>query len=122
MNRPLPCFSAQQSAALVALVQGVVALSLTSRATFAERVATFGRPTPHAVLVWNFRDLIHPYMVLESPHEVTAFDFNPQYMEVVVGGCANGQVIMWELTEEVLARAAQVRSAVSRRTVMPRGV
>eukprot|EP00892_Ulva_mutabilis_P003077 jgi/Ulvmu1/12770/UM096_0012.1 len=86
---------------------GVVALSLTSRATFAERVAAFGRPLPHAVLVWHFRDLIHPYMVLESPHEVTAFDFNPQHMEVVVGGCANGQVIMWELTEDILARAAQ---------------
>lgn len=85
-----------------------MALSLTSRATFAERVADFGRPSPHVVLVWHFRDLIHPYMVLASPHEVTAFDFNPQHMEVVVGGCANGQVIMWELTEDVLARAAQV--------------
>lgn len=86
-----------------------MALSLTSRATFAERVAAFGRPSPHVVLIWHFRDLIHPYMVLASPHEVTAFDFNPQHMEVVVGGCANGQVIMWELTEEILARAAQVR-------------
>jgi hypothetical protein len=90
--------------------QGVVAVALTSRMNFAERVAAFGRPTAHAVVVWNFRDLIHPYVVLEAPHEVTAFDFNPEHLEAIVGGCANGQVVLWEVTDDTLDQASLVRS------------
>jgi dynein intermediate chain 3, axonemal len=90
---------------LVAFVQGKVAVSLTSKRSFAERVAAFGRPAESTILVWNFRDLIHPEMILESPHEVTSFDFNTVDPGVVVGGCANGQIVMWESTEQLDSRA-----------------
>jgi WD40 repeat protein len=90
-------------------VQGQVAVSLASKRSFAERVAAFGRPAECAVLVWDFRDLLHPELVLESPFEVTAFDFNRFDPSVIVGGCANGRVLLWEVGEGAGAAAAVAR-------------
>ena len=87
-----------------------MALALTSRATFSERVASFGRPHTHHVLIWSFRDLIHPYMILECPHEVTTFDFNPFQHNIIAGGCSNGQIVQWEISDDIMERAAQVLS------------
>jgi hypothetical protein len=38
------------------------------------------------------RDPIRPECVLECPHEVTSFQFNPINPSIVAGGCLNGQV------------------------------
>jgi hypothetical protein len=70
-----------------------------SKKSFAERVAEFGRPTESAILIWNFRDLLHPELILESPFDVIAFDINPSDPNLVVAGCFNGQVILWEIGE-----------------------
>ena len=90
------------------LAQGVVAVACTDPQSFNQRVeAVGGVPSPHAVLVWNFRDPIHPELVLESPYEVFCFQSNPLQPEVITGGCYNGQIIMWDTaSQEVLAVAS----------------
>ena len=88
-------------------MQGKVAVALTSKRSFGERVAAFGRPVDCAILVWNFHDLIHPECILESPHEVTSFDFNPVEPSTIVAGCINGQVIVWDCGEALQSRAQQ---------------
>jgi WD40 repeat protein len=55
-----------------------------------------GRLAPAYILIWNFRDPIHPEYVLESPHEVFCFQYNPSNPDIVVGGCYNGQLIVWD--------------------------
>lgn len=70
-------------------------------------LSSAGKPSTSAVLVWNFADPIHPETVLESPFEVFAFKFNPYNTEVVVGGCVNGQVVLWDMRQE--AGRPQVR-------------
>jgi hypothetical protein len=52
--------------------------------------------SPAYILIWNFRDPIHPEYVLESPHEVFCFQYNPVNPDIVVGGCYNGQLIVWD--------------------------
>ena len=44
-------------------------------------------------------DLIHPQLVLESPHETFVFRFNPVNPNLVAAGCITGQVLLWDLTE-----------------------
>jgi hypothetical protein len=44
--------------------------------------------------------------VLESPHEVTTFQYNPLNPDIIVGGCCNGQVIMWDTSGTPAAAAA----------------
>ena len=82
-------------------LQGVVAVACTEPQSFNERVdAMGGGPAAHAVLVWNFRDPIHPELVLDSPYEVFCFESNPLQPEVIVGGCYNGQIIMWDTASQ----------------------
>ena len=66
------------------------------------------------MLVWNFRDPIHPELVLESPYEVFCFESNPLQPEVIVGGCYNGQIIMWDTaSQEVKPFASSSQSILS---------
>lgn len=76
--------------------KGVVACACTDPASQTERLATMGRLSPAYILVWNFRDPIHPEYVMESPHEVFSFQFNPLNPDIVVGGCYNGQIVVWD--------------------------
>lgn len=80
-----------------------MAVACTDPQSFNQRVDSLGgAPAPHAVLVWNFRDPIHPELVLESPYEVFCFQSNPLQPEVITGGLYNGQIIMWDTaTQEV---------------------
>ena len=81
-------------------MQGMVAVACTEPLSFSERVEVAGTPKAHAVLIWNFKDPIHPAMVLESPFEVFSFQCNPAQPDAVAGGCHNGQVILWDVSAE----------------------
>lgn len=80
--------------------KGVVAVACTEAQSHAERVARMGRTAPAHILLWNFRDPIHPELVLQSPWEVFAFQFNPATPDLLTGGCYNGQVVLWDLSSE----------------------
>ena len=93
----------QTALSLVQLVshpglQGMVAVACTEPLSFSERVEVAGTPKAHAVLIWNFKDPIHPEVVLESPFEVFSFQCNPAQPDAVAGGCHNGQVILWDVS------------------------
>lgn len=55
-----------------------------------------GRAEDHGVLFWSFADLIQPEAVLEAPVEVGCFAVNPGMPHMIAGGCATGQVILWD--------------------------
>lgn len=44
--------------------------------------------------------------MLESPHEVTTFQYNPLNPDIVVGGCYNGQIVVWDTSGCTPAAAA----------------
>lgn len=76
-------------------------MACTDPQSFNQRVDSLGgAPSAHAVLVWNFRDPIHPELVLESPYEVFCFQSNPLQPEVITGGLYNGQIIMWDTASQ----------------------
>lgn len=68
--------------------QGAIAMTCTLPPREAEE--HFG------ILVWTFAVLMHPEFILEAPIEVTCFDFNSGQPNIVVGGCCNGQIVMWD--------------------------
>lgn len=72
--------------------KGCVAVSCTEPYSAAERMARAGRSANAYVLIWNFKDPIHPEYVMMSPFEVFAFQFNPSDPNFIAGGCFNGQV------------------------------
>ncbi|KAJ3344323.1 WD repeat-containing protein 63 [Gonapodya sp. JEL0774] len=81
--------------------KGIVAMSCTQRSTLYERIeAGFANRSRKAlILIWSFYDPIHPQLMLEAPDDVLCFQFHPQDPIIVVGGCINGQVVLWDLAE-----------------------
>eukprot|EP00698_Gefionella_okellyi_P010813 TRINITY_DN2837_c0_g1_i2.p1 TRINITY_DN2837_c0_g1~~TRINITY_DN2837_c0_g1_i2.p1 ORF type:complete len:688 (-),score=113.97 TRINITY_DN2837_c0_g1_i2:175-2238(-) len=97
-GKRIPCIDWQPK------TRGVFAVSVASKMSFEERVLESGQWHGGAILMWNFVDTIHPQMLLEAPNDVLCFKFNPQNPNLIAGGCLNGQVVVWDLTEAVEAR------------------
>ena len=79
----------------------IVAVSCAENVSFDERVKNSGRAVDAYVLVWNFQDLIHPQLVLQSPLEVQCFRFNPTAPHLIAGGTISGQVVLWDISESM---------------------
>ncbi|CAG9765995.1 unnamed protein product [Ceutorhynchus assimilis] len=74
--------------------------------------ATF---TPNLVLIWSFLDALKPKLILEAPREIYKLSFCKFDENILIGGCKNGQIIIWDLRnrlqkveqEEILTAAQQ---------------
>jgi dynein intermediate chain 3, axonemal len=61
------------------------------------------------ILFWNYEDMhaIDPLLILSSPLEITAFEFNPKDPSIIVAGTINGQIILWDLKNLQLGQSAK---------------
>ncbi len=57
-----------------------------------------GKVRTSHILIWNFKDPIHPQMVLEAPYDIESFRFNPQNSNKLVAGCTSGVRVIRVLT------------------------
>ncbi|KAJ3331023.1 WD repeat-containing protein 63 [Blyttiomyces sp. JEL0837] len=81
--------------------KGVVAISCTNRATLDEKI-DYGFPVrskQSLLLIWSFHDPIHPQLILEAPDDINCFQFSPSDPNIIAGGCINGQIILWDISE-----------------------
>lgn len=77
--------------------KGMVAVACVDSAGLDEQVETDGKVHASHILIWNFKDPIHPQIVLEAPSDVTCFRFNAKNSDLLAAGCASGQVIYYHL-------------------------
>lgn len=77
--------------------KGVVAVACTEMASLDEQVEKDGQVRNSHILIWNFKDPIHPQFVLEAPGDIFTFRFNPKDSDLLAAGCASGQVMWWKL-------------------------
>ncbi|XP_064386318.1 dynein axonemal intermediate chain 3-like isoform X2 [Halichondria panicea] len=82
-------------------IKGIIAVSCGQNYSFDERIQLSNRLllSKSLILIWSFTDPIHPQLFLEAPDDVLCFKFNPSDPNIVIGGCANGQVVLWDLGE-----------------------
>ncbi|GMF43162.1 unnamed protein product [Phytophthora fragariaefolia] len=78
---------------------GVVAVAAAANASFARRLDLLDTVDSSFILIWNFVDLIHPQVMLESPQDVLTMRFNPAAPHLVAAGLYNGQVIVWDFSK-----------------------
>jgi len=78
----------------------LVAMSMIEYLKFSERAAITGKSFDSNVLIMNFSDnhIITLSHVLETPIEISSIEFHPENPNVIIGGCLNGQVIVWDIT------------------------
>jgi len=80
---------------------GIVAVSAVRNMSFDQRITISGQTSSSYVLVWDFRQLVKPTLLMHSHHEVFTFRFNKTIPTLVAGGCITGQVVLWDLAEHL---------------------
>lgn len=83
--------------------RGIIAFSAAENLTFDERI-DFSHQillSPSLILIWSFTDPIHPQLLLQAPEDIYCFQFNPSDPNIVAGGCINGQVVLWDISQYV---------------------
>lgn len=78
---------------------GMVAVNAVRNLTLDQRAGVAGVTYLSYLLVWDFRQLIRPSMLVYCPHEILTFRFNPISPNFLIGGCSTGQVVLWDLSE-----------------------
>lgn len=78
---------------------GVVAVAAAANVNFARRLDLLDKIDSSFILIWNFVDLIHPQVMLESPQDVLTLRFNPSQPHIIAGGLYNGQVLVWDFSK-----------------------
>ena len=83
-------------------VHGMVAVSPVKSSSFDERVLLSGQTSTAYILLWDFKQLVKPQVLMQSPYEIFTFRFNPKMPSLVAGGTITGQVIMWDINDALV--------------------
>ncbi|KAK6180530.1 hypothetical protein SNE40_012670 [Patella caerulea] len=81
-------------------IKGVVAVAVAQRLSFDERIDNASKiiMNPSLILIWSFADPIHPQLLLEAPDDIYSFQWCPSDPNIIVAGCYNGQVVLWDIS------------------------
>ncbi|NXF06603.1 WDR63 protein, partial [Smithornis capensis] len=82
-------------------IYGIIAVSARKQLSHEEQVNLSNKSLlrQSVILFWSFFDPIHPQLVLECPEDIYCFQFSPSDPNIIAGGCINGQVILWNISE-----------------------
>jgi WD40 repeat protein len=93
-NNPVTCIDIMPNS------NDTVAISFSSSSSFDHYLKRSASAPVEHIFIWNFQAILHPKYVLESPSVVNTFKFCPTRPNIIVGGCENGQVLLWDLEDE----------------------
>lgn len=77
----------------------LVAFACSNTATFDQWVEQSGKVLTSSILLYSLADILHPYLVLEVPGNITCFKVHPSAPQFIAAGLTTGQVIFWDLSD-----------------------
>ncbi|NXI04904.1 WDR63 protein, partial [Pachycephala philippinensis] len=96
---------------------GIIALSAREQPSYEEQVNLSNKSLLHqsVILLLSFFDPICLQLVLKAPEDIYCFQFSPSDPNIIAGGCADGQVVLWDISkhEEKLKSALPVAEEVT---------
>ncbi|NXD82038.1 WDR63 protein, partial [Halcyon senegalensis] len=96
-------------------IYGIVAVSARER-LYEEHVNLPDRSLLQQSVIFflSLFDPIHPQLILECPEDIYCFQFSPSDPNIIAGGCINGQVALWDISqhEEKLQNAKTVPDGI----------
>ncbi|NXT83419.1 WDR63 protein, partial [Zapornia atra] len=102
-------------------IYGIIAVSARQRLSYEEQFNLSEKSLLQqpVILFWSFFDPLHPQLMLECPEDICCFQFSPSDPNIIAGGCINGQVVLWDISqhEEKLQNAETVADEVKMTTV-----
>ncbi|XP_051480966.1 dynein axonemal intermediate chain 3 isoform X8 [Apus apus] len=82
-------------------IYGIIAVSVRQQLSYEEQANLPDKSLMQksAILFWSFFDPIHPQLVLECPGDIYCFQFSPRDPNIIAGGCINGQIVLWDISQ-----------------------
>lgn len=80
---------------------GYVAMSAVKNIGFDQRLITSGLAQISHVLLWDFKQLVKPCLLMQSPSEIFTLKFNKINPSILIGGSITGQVVLWDLSSSL---------------------
>jgi WD40 repeat protein len=74
-------------------------LYITTKLTSDEVLKAIHDTNP--VLFWSFDDDLKPKLILETPRRIYSLSCCPYDANLIIGGCINGQIILWDITHKL---------------------
>lgn len=90
-----------------------IAISFASTSTFDKYIEHWVNAPVEYIFIWNFQSILHPQYVLEAPAVVKVFKFCPTNPNIIVCGCENGQVLLYDLSDNKTKITAELRNRYS---------
>ncbi|XP_030583005.1 dynein axonemal intermediate chain 3 isoform X2 [Archocentrus centrarchus] len=83
-------------------IPGLIAVALTKKREKQLDESTTHIISPAFIVFYSFSDPANPQLLLECPDDIAAFEFCPSNPDIIVGGCMNGQVVLWDISVRIL--------------------
>ncbi|NWU61673.1 WDR63 protein, partial [Pterocles burchelli] len=81
-------------------IYGIIAVSARERLSYEQvNLSDKSLLQQSVILFWSFFDPIHPQLILECPEDIYCFQFSPSDPNIIAGGCINGQVVLWDISQ-----------------------
>ncbi len=74
----------------------ILATSICEPGSIDDKILTSGSAKTGFLILWKFRQQMHPYRLLKAPFDCPIFKFNPTSPNYIVAGGDGGQVVMWD--------------------------
>lgn len=90
-------------------VEGLIAMSVVEKIPYDEYVDQMSQilSTATYIVIWSVFDPAQPQLLLLAPEDIYCFSFNPTEPHIVAGGCNNGEVILWDISQFDLTDIAE---------------
>ncbi|XP_037626290.1 dynein intermediate chain 3, axonemal isoform X1 [Sebastes umbrosus] len=82
-------------------IYGVIAVALKEKKEEQSKDSTTFVVGASLILFYSFSDPSNPQLLLECPDDIFVFEFCPSDPNIIVGGCMNGQVVLWDISGQV---------------------
>jgi len=82
-------------------VPRLVCVCARDNTNFDEKIELFNRSMRFSLLLYDIDDMsaLDPILEIQSPIEVTTFEFHPKKYDILIGGCLNGQIVRWKIDD-----------------------
>lgn len=78
----------------------ILAVSICEPGSVDDKFLTSGSAKTGFLILWKFRQQMHPHRILKAPFDCPIFKFNPTSPNIIVAGGVGGQVVMWNIQHQ----------------------
>ena len=91
-------------------IEGIVAMTVVENSDYEAYLynLTHRLVMPNMLMIWSMAHPLFPQLLLRITDDVSKFEWHPLEEEIIIGGCKNGQLMIWDIGEHLTKLKAQI--------------